>query len=77
MCLHCVIPNRRSCECWGRLVFLLVPADPTNCVFIDERCVPPDHPESNYRMAEEALLSKVPGSVVAFIVLMGSLGLFV
>ncbi len=55
----------------------MVPADPTNCVFIDERCVPPDHPESNYRMAEEALLSKVPGSVVAFIVLMGSLGLFV
>ncbi len=26
----------------------------------DERCVPPDHPESNYRMAEEALFSKVP-----------------
>lgn len=26
----------------------------------DERCVPPDHPESNYRMAHDALLSKVP-----------------
>ncbi|MFY9556096.1 MAG: 6-phosphogluconolactonase [Blastocatellia bacterium] len=26
----------------------------------DERCVPPDHPDSNYRMANEALLSKVP-----------------
>ncbi len=26
----------------------------------DERCVPPDSPESNYRMANEALLSKVP-----------------
>ena len=26
----------------------------------DERCVPPDHPESNYRMALETLLSKVP-----------------
>jgi 6-phosphogluconolactonase len=25
----------------------------------DERCVPPDHPDSNYRMASEALLSKV------------------
>ncbi|MGH7817065.1 MAG: 6-phosphogluconolactonase, partial [Candidatus Binatia bacterium] len=25
----------------------------------DERCVPPDHPDSNYRMAEELLLSKV------------------
>lgn len=26
----------------------------------DERHVPPDHPDSNYRMASEALLSKVP-----------------
>jgi 6-phosphogluconolactonase len=26
----------------------------------DERHVPPDHPESNYRMASESLLSKVP-----------------
>ena len=26
----------------------------------DERHVPPDHPDSNYRMAHEALLSKVP-----------------
>lgn len=26
----------------------------------DERCVPPDHPDSNYRMASEALLSKAP-----------------
>lgn len=25
----------------------------------DERCVPPDHPESNYRMVKEALLSRV------------------
>ena len=31
------------------------------CIFWgDERHVPPDHPESNYRMANEALLSKVP-----------------
>ena len=28
--------------------------------FGDERCVPPDDPRSNYRMAEETLLSKVP-----------------
>lgn len=28
--------------------------------FGDERCVPPDHAESNYRMAREALLSVVP-----------------
>ncbi len=32
--------------------------------FGDERCVPPDHEDSNYRMAQEALLSRVPvGSV--------------
>ena len=28
--------------------------------FGDERCVPPDDPQSNYRMAEETLLSRVP-----------------
>ena len=27
--------------------------------FGDERCVPPDHPDSNYRMAFEALISKI------------------
>jgi len=26
----------------------------------DERCVPPDHPDSNYRMAREALLDEIP-----------------
>ena len=28
--------------------------------FSDERCVPPDHDDSNYKMAADALLSKVP-----------------
>ena len=28
--------------------------------FGDERCVPPDHADSNYRMANETLLSRVP-----------------
>lgn len=28
--------------------------------FGDERCVPPDHPDSNFRLADEALLSHVP-----------------
>lgn len=27
---------------------------------VDERCVPPDHPESNYKMIREALLEHVP-----------------
>ncbi len=31
--------------------------------FSDERCVPPDHPGSNFKMAEEALLSQVPARV--------------
>ncbi len=31
--------------------------------FGDERCVPPDDPESNYRMAREALLRHVPAVV--------------
>lgn len=28
--------------------------------FGDERCVPPDSPDSNFRMANEALISKIP-----------------
>lgn len=35
---------------WGRVEIF----------FGDERCVPPDHPDSNYRMAREALLDHVP-----------------
>jgi 6-phosphogluconolactonase len=39
---------------WGKVAVL----------FGDERCVPPDDPESNYRMARETLLDRVaPGSV--------------
>jgi len=39
---------------WGRVTIL----------FGDERCVPPDDPESNYRLAREELLDRVhPGSV--------------
>jgi 6-phosphogluconolactonase len=32
----------------------------TQIFWSDERCVPPDHPDSNYRMAREALLDRVP-----------------
>jgi 6-phosphogluconolactonase len=34
--------------------------DKTQITFGDERCVPPDHADSNFRMANESLLSKVP-----------------
>jgi 6-phosphogluconolactonase len=39
---------------WGRVSVL----------FGDERCVRPDHPESNYRMARQALLNKVAPATV-------------
>src|SRR5690242_7175683 len=32
--------------------------------FTDERCVPPDHEHSNFRMADEALLSHATGAAV-------------
>jgi 6-phosphogluconolactonase len=38
----------------------LIAWNKTHIFFGDERHVPPDHPESNYRMANEALLSQVP-----------------
>lgn len=37
-----------------------VPWDRIELYWVDERCVPPDNVESNYRMTKEALLSKVP-----------------
>ena len=51
-----------------RAVYSLLASDyatslPWASVFIffgDERHVPPDHPDSNYRMANESLLSRVP-----------------
>jgi 6-phosphogluconolactonase len=36
------------------------PWDKMHFYFGDERCVPADHADSNYRMAKQALLSKVP-----------------
>ena len=39
---------------WGRVTVL----------FGDERCVPPDHADSNYRMAREALLDRVAPATV-------------
>ncbi|MGA7157548.1 MAG: 6-phosphogluconolactonase [Acidobacteriaceae bacterium] len=37
-----------------------VPWNKLQLFWVDERCVPPDHPESNYGVARELLLSKVP-----------------
>ena len=37
-----------------------VPWQKLDLYWVDERCVPPNHPDSNYRMTNEALLSKVP-----------------
>ncbi len=37
-----------------------IPWDKLQLYWVDERCVPPDNTESNFRMTEEAMLSKVP-----------------
>ncbi len=37
-----------------------VPWDRLWIFWVDERCVPPDHPDSNYGAARDLLLSKVP-----------------
>jgi 6-phosphogluconolactonase len=48
---------------YERLAALNYPWNETRIFFGDERCVPPDDPASNYRMAFEALLSRVPAEV--------------
>ena len=37
-----------------------MPWDRLDLYWVDARCVPPDHPDSNYRMTREALLDHVP-----------------
>lgn len=37
-----------------------VPWDKLDLFWVDERCVPPDHADSNYRMTREAMLDEVP-----------------
>lgn len=37
-----------------------MPWDRLEIFWVDERCVPPDHPDSNYRMTREALLECAP-----------------
>ncbi|MCW5852463.1 MAG: 6-phosphogluconolactonase [Anaerolineae bacterium] len=47
---HLAAEPLRSDVDWGRV----------HVFWGDERCVPPDHPDSNYRMARETLLDHVP-----------------
>jgi 6-phosphogluconolactonase len=42
--------------------------------FGDDRCVPPDHEHSNYRMTKEALLDRLPGNQPAVERIEGELG---
>ena len=37
-----------------------MPWDKLQLYWVDERTVPPDHPDSNYRMTREAMLDRVP-----------------
>jgi 6-phosphogluconolactonase len=37
-----------------------IPWDKLQLFWVDERCVPPDHPDSNYGVCRNLLLSKVP-----------------
>ncbi len=42
------------------LVEVRLPWERTHLFWGDERCVPPDHPDSNYNLAHTVLISKVP-----------------
>jgi 6-phosphogluconolactonase len=44
----------------GQPHFARVPWEKLELFWVDERCVPPTHEESNYRMTNEAMLSHVP-----------------
>jgi len=48
---------------YARLAEVDYPWQDVDVFFGDERCVPPDHPDSNFHMANEALLSKVAARV--------------
>lgn len=50
----------------ARAPFAEVDWSAVHVFWVDERCVPPDHPESNFLLAQEHLLSKLPapGAVI-------------
>ena len=43
-----------------------LPWEDTHVFQVDERCVPPDDPQSNYRMIRESLLAPVPAAAAHF-----------
>ncbi|MGH2724534.1 MAG: 6-phosphogluconolactonase [Actinomycetota bacterium] len=49
---------------YERLAKLDYPWEDVDVIPTDERCVLPAHPDSNFRMLDEALLSKVPARVL-------------
>ena len=51
--LYALLAQHPEWHSWGE----------THVFFGDERCVPPNHPDSNYHTAHEVLLSKVPATV--------------
>src|SRR5215831_1556725 len=44
----------------GQPWFRRMPWEKLDLFWVDERAVPPDHPDSNYRMTREAMLEHVP-----------------
>lgn len=55
--------GRTPRELYERLSAVEYDWESVDVFFGDERCVPPDHPDSNFRMAQEALLSRVTARV--------------
>ena len=51
-------------RCYETLAGMELPWGRVTVLFGDERCVPPGDPESNYRMAKEALLDSVAPATV-------------
>ena len=51
-------------RCYELLSTMEVEWGKVSVLFGDERCVRPDHPESNYRMARESLLDRVAPATV-------------
>jgi len=51
-------------RCYELLAKMDVPWGRMTILFGDERCVPANHPDSNYRMAREALLDEVAPATV-------------